>query len=410
MASTTTRPRHRATAAVHAGERAAHGSFTPVSTPIYHAATFLYDTADELDGAFDADPSFVYSRHGNPTVAALETALATLEGGAVAVACASGMAALHAALLACELGPGDRVLASQDLYGATGGLLNTIFAPLGVEAGFVDAGDLAATERALAKGRARVLLVETLSNPLLRVADLPALADLAHRHGARLIVDATFTPPVLVRPLEHGADLVTHSTTKYLGGHGDVLGGAVIAGPDFAAPLRTVGRLTGGIPGPTEAWLTLRGLKTLPLRWERQCRNAARVARWLAEHPAVEGVHYPGLPEHPQHALAARLFDPDEDGAPQFGAMVAFTIREADRPCVYRFLDRLELCLRATSLGDVYTLVAYPAMASHREVPPAQRRRLGITDGLVRVSVGIEHVDDIIADLAQALDGCLASE
>ena len=404
----TGRTRHRATEAVHAGERAARGHFTPVSTPIYHAATFLYDTAAELDGAFDADPSFVYARHGNPTVAALETALARLEGGATALACASGMAALHAALLACEVGPGDRVVASQDLYGATAGLLNTIFAPLGIEAAYTDAGDLAATERALAQGRTRVLLVETLSNPLLRVADLPALAELAHRHGARLVVDATFTPPVLLRPLEHGADLVTHSTTKYLGGHGDVLGGAVIAGltgcPDFAAPLRTVGRLTGGVPGPTEAWLTLRGLKTLPLRLELQCRNAARIARWLAEHPRVEAVHYPGLSGHPQHDLAVRLFDPGEDG-PQFGAMVAFTIREADRPCVYRFLDRLELCLRATSLGDVYTLVAYPAMASHREVPPAQRRRLGIGDDLVRLSAGIEQVDDIIADLAQALEG-----
>jgi cystathionine beta-lyase/cystathionine gamma-synthase len=404
MSEPNTRQRRRATEAVHAGERARRGAFTPVSTPIYHAATFLYDTAAELDGAFEAAPSFVYARHGNPTVHALEQALATLEGGAVALACASGMAALHAALLACEVGPGDRVVASRDLYGATGGLLNTIFAPLGVEAVFVDVGDAEATARALAGGRSRVLLAETLSNPLLRVADLPALADLAHRHGAQLLLDATFTPPVLLRPLEHGADLVTHSTTKYFGGHGDVLGGAVIGGAAYQSPLRAIGRLTGGIPGPTEAWLTLRGLKTLPLRLERQCRNAAAIARWLAARPDVEAVHYPGLPDHPQHELAACLFEPGEDG-PQFGAMVAFAIRDADRARVFRFLDRLELCLHATSLGDVYTLVAYPAMASHRDVPAAQRRRVGIGDGLVRLSAGIEHVDDIIADLEQALDG-----
>ena len=405
--ATTRRKPH--TAAVHAGERAAQPRFRPTSTPIYNTTTYLYDTAAELDEAFEADPSFVYARHGNPTIHALETALAALEGGpagTVAFACASGMAALHAAILASGIGSGERIVVSRNLYGATGGLLKNIFMPLGVDVRFVETTDLAATALAVQGADTRVLLVETLSNPLLRVADIPALAEIAHAHGAQLIVDATFTPPVLLRPLELGADLVTHSTTKYISGHGDVLGGAIIGGPDYETPLRTVTRLIGGALGPHEAWLTLRGLKTLALRYERQCANAWRIARWLYDHPAIETVHFPGLPGHPDREIAARLFGQGaqiEGVSVPHGAMVAFTIRDADRDRAYRFLDRLELCLRATSLGDIYTIVAYPPMASHRDLTAKERARIGITDGLIRLSVGIEHIDDIIADLAQAL-------
>jgi cystathionine beta-lyase/cystathionine gamma-synthase len=407
--STTTTRRHVQTTAVHAGERIKRAGFRTTSTPIYNTATFLYDTAEDLDRAFETDPSFVYARHGNPTIDALETALATLEGGpagTVAYACASGMAALHAALLATGIAPGERIVASRDLYGTTAALLKNLFMGQGYDVRFVDVGDHAAVERALSEGDARVLLVETLSNPLLRVADIPALADLAHARQAHLVVDGTFTPPIIFRPLEHGADLVTHSTTKYISGHGDVLGGVVLGGPDYDATLRSITRLVGGAAGPNEAWLTLRGLKTLPLRYERQCANARQIAAWLAEHPAVEAVHFPGLPSHPDHALATRLFGSDElDGGVTgaYGAMLALTIRDADRARVFRFLDRLQLCLPATSLGDVYTLVAYPAMASHRELTARERARVGIGDGLVRLSAGIEHVDDIIADLAQAL-------
>ncbi len=408
MSGTTPR-RHVRTLAVHAGERSGRQGFKTTSTPIYNTATFLYDTAVELDRAFEADPSFVYARHGNPTIAALETALATLEGGlagTVAFACASGMAALHAALLATGITPGEGIVASRDLYGTTAALLKNLFMGQGYDVRFVDLADHAAVERALSKdeGEARVLLAETVSNPLLRVADLPALADLAHARGAHLVVDSTFTPPVLLHPLDLGADLVIHSTTKYLNGHGDVLGGVVLGGPDYVATLRAITRLVGGAAGPQEAWLTLRGLKTLPLRYERQCANAARIATWLVGHPAVETVHFPGLPSHPDHALAARLFAGSAVGE-AFGAMLAFSIRDADRERVFRFLDRLELCLPATSLGDVYTLVAYPAMASHRELTPRERARVGIGDGLLRVSVGIEDVDDLIADLTQALEG-----
>ncbi len=393
MASTTTRPRHRATAAVHAGERAARGSITPVSTPIYHAATFLYDTAAELDGAFEADPSFVYSRHGNPTVAALETALATLEGGAVAVACASGMAALHAALLACELGPGDRVLASQDLYGATGGLLNTIFAPLGVEAGFVDAGDLEATERALARGRARVLLVETLSNPLLRVADLPALADLAHRYGARLIVDATFTPPVLCRPLEHGADLVTHSTTKYLGGHSDLVGGfAATNDPTIAERLYFLQKSLGAVPGPFDSWLVLRGVKTLAVRMREHCANARRIADFLESHAAVERVRYPGLASHPNHDVArAQMSD--------FGGMISFELAGSKEDTL-QVLRSTTIWQLAESLGGVESLIEHPGLMTHASTADSA---FPVPENLIRLSVGIEAADDLIADLEQAL-------
>lgn len=407
--STTTRQRHVQTAAVHAGERIKREGFGTTSTPIYNTATFLYDTAADLDRAFETDPSFVYARHGNPTINALETALATLEGGpagTVAYACASGMAALHAALLATGIAPGERIVASRDLYGTTAALLKNLFMGQGFDVRFVDIGDRTAAEKALSEGDARVLLVETLSNPLLRVADIPALADLAHARQAHLVVDGTFTPPVLFRPLEHGADLVTHSTTKYLSGHGDVLGGVVLGGPDYDGILRSITRLVGGSAGPNEAWLTLRGLKTLALRYERQCANARQIAVWLVEHPAIEAVHFPGLPSHPDHALAARLFGNDGlngDTPAEFGAMLAFSIRDADRARVFRFLDRLELCLSATSLGDIYTIVAYPALASHRELTARERARVGIGDGLLRLSVGIEHVDDIIADLAQAL-------
>ncbi|CAA9589276.1 MAG: hypothetical protein AVDCRST_MAG18-4589 [uncultured Thermomicrobiales bacterium] len=404
---TPTTQRHVQTTAVHAGERIRREGFRTTSTPIYNTATFLYDTAEALDAAFEADPSFVYARHGNPTIAALETALATLEGGVgtVAYACASGMAALHAAILATGVAPGERIVASRDLYGTTAALLKNLFLGQGYDVRFVDLGDHAAVDRALGEGDAQVLLAETVSNPLLQVADLPMLAALAHAHGAQLVVDATFTPPTLLHPLALGADLVIHSTTKYLSGHGDVLGGVILAGPQHDATLRSVTRLVGGAAGPQEAWLTLRGLKTLPLRFERQCANATKIAAWLAAHPAIEAVHFPGLPGHPDHALAARLFGPAASAgeAPAFGAMLSFAIRDANRARVFRFLDRLELCLPATSLGDLYTLVAYPAMASHRELTPKERARVGIGDGLLRLSAGIEHVDDILADLAGAL-------
>ena len=392
------------TVAVHAGERAATPGFTPVVTPIYHASSYVYDEMETLDatfaGTFDGP---MYTRYGNPTVSALETAVAALEGGEAALAYGSGMAAIHGALLAAGARAGTTVVAAQDCYGATYALLSRLLASQGVTPRLVDTADFAAVKAAFAAARsagapAATLIVETISNPLLKVADLSALAELAHAAGAALIVDNTFASPYLCRPLALGADYVVHSATKYLGGHGDVLGGVVVTSAARRRELNEVNKLVGANLGPQEAWLVLRGIKTLPLRVQRQCENASQVAAWLADHPAVSHVNYPGLASHPQHALAARLLERDA-----FGAMISFDIRDGDRARVFRFMEALRLVLPATTLGDVYSLALYPAHSSHRALDPDLRQRIGIGDGLVRLSVGIEDPADIVADLAQAL-------
>ena len=387
------------TQAVHAGERAPRPDFTPVSTPIYPSVGYLYESMEDLDGVFAGGrPGYVYPRYGSPTVAALEEAVATLEGGEAAIATASGMAAIHLALLAAGVGPGQRVVAAQDVYGATYALLANLLRAQGVEAHFVDAADLDAVRAAVRHARPRLVWVETVSNPLLKVADLPALAEIAHEAGALLAVDSTFATPYLVQPLALGADYCIHSATKYLGGHGDVMGGVVVATAERCAQMRELLKLTGGNLGPMEAWLVLRGLKTLPLRMRQHSANAMQVAQWLATRPEVARVNYPGLPSHPQHALATRLFR-----AGLYGGMVSFELAGAGRKEVFRFMEALRLCLPATTLGDVYSLVLYPAMSSHRAVPAEERARIGIGDGLVRLSVGIEEAGDIIDDIRQAL-------
>lgn len=395
------------TLAVHAGERLSRpnpamprgASFTPVATPIYHSAAYVYENLDELDAIFaGTQEGPVYARYGNPTLAALETAVAALEGGEAALAYASGMAAIHGALLAAGARAGAAIVAAQDVYGATYALLDRVLATQGVAVRFVDGTDATAVAAAVAETRPAAVICETISNPLLKVADLPRLAGIAHAAGAAFIVDNTFASPYLCRPLQHGADYVVHSATKYLGGHGDVLGGVVVASAERRKTLNELNKLVGGNLGPQEAWLVLRGLKTLPLRLQRQCDNAVRIAAWLAGHPRVAAVNYPGLPTHPQHATAARLL---ERGA--FGAMISFDLRDGRRETVFHFMEALKLVLPATTLGDVYSLVLYPAGSSHRALDAAARRRIGIGDGLVRLSVGIEDADDIIADLDQAL-------
>jgi cystathionine beta-lyase/cystathionine gamma-synthase len=230
------------------------------------------------------------------------------------------------------------------------------------------------------------------------VTDIPVLAGLAHQHGARVLVDNTFASPYLFNPLQHHADYVIHSITKYISGHGDMMGGVVISSAENRKKLNDLNRLVGGVLGPFEAWLALRGCKTLPLRMSQQCANAARVAEWLTAHPKIARVHYPGLPIHPQHDLAHRLF-----GERGFGGVLSFEISGADRATVFRFMDSLDLCLPAATMGDLYTLILHPATASHRGLSGEERAKAGIKDGLVRISVGIEDPTDIISDLEQAL-------
>jgi cystathionine beta-lyase/cystathionine gamma-synthase len=392
--------RRLATRAVHAGTRSAPPDFTPTVLPIHPSVTYQYECMEDLDAVFAGTrQGYVYTRYGNPTVTALEEAVAALEEGETALAFASGMAAIHAALLATRARAGSTVVAAQDIYGATYALLDQLMRAQGVTTRFVDTADLEAVDAACVELKPVALVVETVSNPLLKVADLPALAGVAHRHGAALLVDHTFATPCLVQPLKLGADVVIHSATKYLGGHGDVLSGVVVTSEARRADLFEVLKATGGNLGPQEAWLVLRGLRTLPLRMRQHCANALAVARWLEAHPKVSRVYYPGLPSHPQHELATRLFE-----GRGYGGMVAFDLAGAGQRQVFRFFESLCLCMPATTLGDVCSLVLYPAHASHRALSPEERARIGIGDGLVRLSVGIEAVEDIIGDLEQALD------
>jgi cystathionine gamma-synthase/methionine-gamma-lyase len=387
------------TKAVHAGDRKKPGDFIPVTTPIYTAASYVYERLEKLDRIFAREEEgYCYARYGNPTSAALEELIAALEYGAGALACCSGMMALQTALLCALADRPKRVVAAEALYGATVTLLNSVLEPLGVQTRFVDPCDLAAVEQAMAEHRPGCLLVETISNPLLRVPALDRLGELARRFDACFIVDNTFATPLLVRPIELGADFVVHSATKYLAGHGDVLGGLVVCRGEFLETLRALGRTCGPVLGAFESYLTMRGIKTFPLRVERQCANARTVAAWLKGHPRVERVHYPGDPDHPDAATVSRLLP---EGL--YGGMISFEIRDAGREEVFAFMDRLRLIVRATSLGDVHTMILYPAMSSHRELSPRQRQRMGIGDNLVRLSVGIEAPEDILEDLEQAL-------
>jgi cystathionine gamma-synthase/methionine-gamma-lyase len=388
-----------ATRAVHAGERTPPADYRPVSTPIWPSVGYLYESMDDLDAVFDGSrPGYVYSRYSGPTLAAFQQAVASLEAAPAAQAYASGMAALHAALLVAGARQGVTIVAALDLYGATYSLLTGLLSTLGVQSHLVDVSDLAAVEALVQATSPRLLLVETISNPLLKVADVPRLAEIAHRSGAVLLVDNTFASPYLFNPLSAGADYVIHSATKYLAGHGDVLAGVVVTTAENQSRLFELNKLTGATLGPFEAWLALRGLKTLPLRMAAQCQNAAQIASWLQGQARIGRVNYPGLSAHPQHALAASLF-----AGRGFGGMLSFEIVDAKKEEVFRFMEALQLCLPATTLGDIYTLVLHPATSSHRSLTPAERRRVGITENLVRLSVGIEAVKDILADLEQAL-------
>jgi cystathionine beta-lyase/cystathionine gamma-synthase len=384
---------------VHAGERSAVPRGKPVSTPIYATATFTYDSMVEVDQVFAGEQQgYIYSRYGNPTVAALEEALRVLEEGAAACAYSTGMAALHAAIFACELTPGATILASQDLYGATIDLLYKIFGSYGIKTTTADFSDVEALRTKALEVGPQVLIAETISNPLLKVCDVTACGEIAREVRARFIVDNTFTSPYLCKPLNLGADFSVHSATKYLGGHADVMGGVVIARDELDLPtLIGVMKLVGGILGVWEAHEIHRGLKTLSVRMDRQCTNAASLAEYLSGHSRVSQVHYPALA--PNLDLMKRVFR-----SPHAGALVSIELQENTREAAFRFMDALTLCIRSTSLGDVFTGVLHPATASHREMSPKRRLQLGITEGLVRISVGIEDIADIIEDISQALE------
>ncbi len=337
------------TRAVHAGERTPAPDYTPVATPIWPAVGYLYESMNDIDAVFaGSKQGYVYLRYASPTVSAFEAAVASLEGAEAAQAYSSGMAAIHASLLAAGVKAGTSVVAALDLYGATFTLLRSLFASLGASVRMVDVSNLEEVKAALKETSPVVLLAETISNPLLKVADVPALADLAHGHGAALLVDNTFASPYLFNPLKQGADYAIHSATKYLSGHGDVLAGVVATSAENKNKLYELNKLIGGVLGPFEAWLALRGLKTLPLRVAQQCRNAEKIAEWLHSHPRISKVNYPGLPDHQQHDLAERLFEGKGNGG-----VLSFEIKDADKTTVFRFMESLNVCLPATTLGDI---------------------------------------------------------
>ncbi|WP_078891796.1 trans-sulfuration enzyme family protein [Streptomyces sp. NRRL S-350] len=367
-----------------------------LGVPLYQSHLFAFDTSDSLSQAFEGpDGAYFYNRYGNPTVRSLEDAVADLEGGTGAVATASGMGAINTVLLAL-LRAGDHVIAQRSLYGGTVGLLADLAERRGVEVTHVSGDDPAEVEAAL-RPNTRVLYLETVSNPITRVTDLPALIAVARQAGVVSVVDNTFATPLLCRPIEHGADIVIHSATKYLGGHSDVLVGiAVFADQELHREVWQYSLELGASVDPFAAWLTLRGLQTLALRVRRHCDTTLDLAGRLAAHPAVTAVHYPGLPSHPDHELARRLLP---DG---HGGVLAFDLaggREAARA----FTESVRLASLAPSLGGVHSLVLHPASTSHRMLSDEELAAAGIGPGTVRMSVGIEHPEDIWADVEQAL-------
>jgi methionine-gamma-lyase len=392
-----------ATEAIHAGE--IHDTSGAHIAPIYQTSTFTFsDMQAVADWAEDPSKGYIYTRGGNPGRAALAAKLAALEGHGrgpndaepIAEIFSSGMAAISAALMGTAKA-GNHIVTQQVLYGSADHLISEVLPQYGITNSRIPGLDPALLEEELRRQpNASVVYLETPANPTLRVIDIATTARIAHEHGARLVVDNTFATPVLQRPLLLGADVVVHSTTKYINGHGTIIGGAVVAtDPDLMeTEVGSLIRFTGGVPSPLDCWLTNLGLKTLPLRMARHCATATIVASFLDSHRKVAATHYPGLAHHPQHEIACSQMS-------DFGAMLAFDLGTYE--VATEFLDRLELCTLAVSLGNLDTLVEHPASMTHRVVPAEERAASGITDGLIRISVGLEDADDIVADLARAL-------
>jgi cystathionine beta-lyase/cystathionine gamma-synthase len=370
------------TLAIHAGQEP-EGMTGAVTVPIFQTSTFAQEAVGKHKG-------YDYARTGNPTRTALETCLAELEDGKWGLAFASGMAATDA--VAHLLGAGDHVVLSDDVYGGTYRLYKRMYEQLGVALTAVDMRDVSVVRRAMRRST-KLVWIESPSNPTMKVVDIAALAEVAHKGKALAVVDNTFASPYLQNPLDHGADLVLHSTTKYIGGHSDVVGGAVIGNdPELRTRLAFLQNAAGGVPGPLDAWLVLRGVKTLAVRMERHSANGQAVAEWLAEHPKVKRVNYPGLPTHPQHDLAKRQMK-------SFGGMLSFELRGGEA-AANRMVARTKIFALAESLGGVESLIEVPLAMTHGSV---RGTKLAPPAGLVRLSVGIETVSDLVADLAQAI-------
>lgn len=376
-----------ATLAVHAGQmpEATTGAIMP---PIFQTSTYVQPAiAEPLEGIYD------YARVANPTREALERNLAALEGGAHGLAFASGLAAIECVIK--RLSSGDHVISEENTYGGTTRMFSRVLEKLGVSFTYVDTRDADAVAAAMTPAT-RLVHVETPTNPMMRLCDIRAIADVAHGGGALLMVDNTFATPYNQRPLDLGADVVVHSTTKYLNGHSDVIGGVLVTGDEeLFDDLAFVRKSTGAVPGPMDAWLTLRGTKTLHLRMDRHNANGQRIAEWLEDHPKVDRVIYPGLASHPQHDLATRQMS-------GFTGMISVDVGTLER--ARGLVEHTRLFQLAESLGGVESLISVPARMTHASVPAERRERMGVTDGLVRLSVGVEDADDLIEDLARALD------
>ncbi|MBP1934050.1 trans-sulfuration enzyme family protein [Ammoniphilus resinae] len=380
---------------VHGGKDI-HLSNRPEAMPIYQTSVFTFDDLSHMESYFEpSSDSYLYSRDKNPNPSALEQVYADLEGGEAAVVTSSGMAGICAGILSC-VQAGDHVLCSSEIYGVTGALLEKELNRLGVEYSFASFHDLSSVESAI-QPNTKAFVTEVVANPLLTVMDIGALADLAHAHQCQLIVDSTFTSPYVIRPLEFGADIVVHSATKYLNGHNDVTAGVVISDQGKINRTREIIVRMGCNLGPFEAWLALRGIKTFALRMKQHCENGMKIAQFLAQHPKIEKVYYPGLPTHPTFAVAEKLLDG------RYGGMVSFKVVD-DKEKINRFIRTLESINLAPSLAGVASTLSHPMMTSHRAWSPEKQQTWGITMGLLRLSVGIEDAEDIIADLEQALE------